>query len=164
MGRKGAGKGGRWQGRKKHVWQLSRHRRGKELASKAAKGTMGKGQEENANGLLKRAGRPRDRRRRSKQSLIDINVVDQELPKGTSKIGQIPPEIKVSSRPTLPRIFKAFCFSPAWNLKTRVAMAENDLQGAREIDSAKGSRLSISLRFWSQPGKSMVPPGSCISA
>jgi hypothetical protein len=28
------------------------------------------------------------------QSLIDINVVDQELPKGAPKVGQIPTQVK----------------------------------------------------------------------
>src|SRR5258708_3555993 len=49
----------------------------------------------------------------SQQSLIDINVVNQELPKGTAKIGQIPPEVKGLKQTDASKNFKAFCFSPA---------------------------------------------------
>ena len=44
------------------------------------------------------------------QSLIDINVVDQELPKGSSKIGQIPPEVKCFKQTNASKNFKTFCF------------------------------------------------------
>jgi len=44
------------------------------------------------------------------ESLIDINLVEQELLKGTSKIGQIPPEVKGFKQTDASKNFKAFCF------------------------------------------------------
>ena len=51
---------------------------------------MGKGQEETQTVYLK-SRKAQGSQTTIQQSLIDINVVDQELPKGTPKIGQIVP-------------------------------------------------------------------------
>jgi hypothetical protein len=43
------------------------------------------------------------------QSLIDINVVDQELPKSAPKIDQIPTQVKGLKQADASKNFKALC-------------------------------------------------------